>query len=76
MLSLKARQKWKRGRPASDARAARTCEPQAIAEAQTLAAIARQVRQSLWRSRSSVKLDHYGATSNRTERKDDLEKHR
>ncbi len=30
MLSFKARQKWKRDRPASEARAARTCETRAI----------------------------------------------
>ena len=45
---------------------------QAATEAQEIAAIALQVRQSLWRSRSSDPLDHHGAclriSSHRQER--------
>jgi hypothetical protein len=54
----------------SSARSARW--PRAMSgrkEAQALEAIALQVRQSLWRSRSSDPLDHHGARINRTEKK-------
>ena len=34
--------------------------PERLAEPQALAAIALQVRQSLWRSRNSDPLDHHG----------------
>jgi hypothetical protein len=43
--------------------------PERLAEPQALAAIALQVRQSLWRSRSSDPLDHAVPTSNRMEKK-------
>ncbi|MCK1512994.1 hypothetical protein IVB22_10475 [Bradyrhizobium sp. 190] len=48
--------------------------PERLAEAQSLAAIALQARQSLWRTRNSGPLFHHGARI-QPERKDDLEKH-
>jgi hypothetical protein len=48
--------------------------PERLAEAQSLAAIALQARQSLWRSRSSGPLFHHGVHI-QPEKKDDLEKH-
>ena len=47
--------------------------PERLAEAQALAAIARQVRQSLWGSGRPDQLDHHHVQTTTTETKDDLE---
>jgi hypothetical protein len=50
--------------------------PERLAEPQALAAIALQVRQSHWRSRSSDPPDHHGANILPDGEKDELENHR